>query len=1066
MKPIRLTLQAFGSFGRKTCVDFEKTNQNLFLITGDTGAGKSTIFDAIVFALYGEASSGKNRKEGTELQSQFAELKVEPYVELVFSDGEDGEKTQYTIRRVPRHVRPLKRGSGTKEESGSVSLLMPDGSEYPPKETDRKIEEIVGLTKSQFMQVAMIAQGEFMELLRARSDDKKVIFRKLFHTEMYEKIVVELGNRRREKQKEMEHLRAVCQTEISHAQAPESYEKKEEFSALQTRILDAERLSVPDMEKFLVQLETLCRTVKEEKEKAREEYQQWEKQYLEKRDAYNLSVQLLEQFQQMEEAEKERKICAAEEDKMQQMSRLLTDIEAAYEVKAVYDRYQDQGALLQEIKEQLRKETDRLPELEKMHEQAMAEEQEKRKFLEQTQQEFSKVSDRVSKELELFRKIEEAAKKEKHAEDAWQQAVKQVQDVKRQTEETEENEKKWKAAAQKLQNAEVLLERLYKKLESAEELEQQLLEARQARREEKEQEKAAQEAGNAFVRASDLYDRANAVYESRRRKFLNMQAGFLAREQLFEGKPCPVCGSLEHPHPCKMEEEHRELTREVLEKEEKEVEKLRDYQEQAAAGAKAAEAVRKEKARAAENLSVRFREKMETVLIQQPELCAQSIDDKPEEILLLWREQLFKEKKQGEKEVEMLHGLEKRLQELDQKKRKLKEVQEQSEAGKTKAETYLAAARASLESLQSSREFENEDAARKILDETKRQMEEMQEVFRKAQTAEAQAGKDKEHVRTLISRYQKELPSREIQWEERRAAYGDILKARGMREDTWRTLTAEYQKEETNLLREKIHAHDKRKALAQSRYETARKATAGREKPVPDRIREERDAAMETLQMQKEILAGLEEYEKTDVKVYSALKSMMEESGRVLAKYRKLDDLYNLLAGNVTGSRMDIETFVQRYYLRRILVAANRRFTEMSSGQFALRMCETERAGKGKNRGLDLMVYSAVTGKEREVRTLSGGESFMAALSLALGMADQIQESTSSVHLDMMFIDEGFGSLDENSRDKAVRVLQDMAGGTKMIGIISHVTELKQEIEDKLLVTKDENGSQVRWQIS
>ena len=173
-----------------------------------------------------------------------------------------------------------------------------------------------------------------------------------------------------------------------------------------------------------------------------------------------------------------------------------------------------------------------------------------------------------------------------------------------------------------------------------------------------------------------------------------------------------------------------------------------------------------------------------------------------------------------------------------------------------------------------------------------------------------------------------------------------------------------------------------------------------------------------------------------------------------------------LLAGNVSGSRMDLETFVQRYYLERILYAANRRFQEMSAGQFEFRMYDLEKAGEGKNRGLDLMVYSAVTGKVREVRTLSGGESFMAALSLALGMADQIQESSAAVNLDMMFIDEGFGSLDEHSRNQAVKVLQEMADGSRLIGIISHVSELKQEIEDQLIVTKDENGSHVKWQIS
>ena len=144
MRPRRLTMQAFGSYGRKTQIDFDRTNQNLFLVTGDTGAGKTTIFDAIVFALYGEAGSSVNRKDGTELQSQFAEAGAEPFVELVFTDGQEEEGGVYTVRRSPRHVRPLKRGKGFREESGKVSLILPDGTEYPPKETDRKLEEIVG----------------------------------------------------------------------------------------------------------------------------------------------------------------------------------------------------------------------------------------------------------------------------------------------------------------------------------------------------------------------------------------------------------------------------------------------------------------------------------------------------------------------------------------------------------------------------------------------------------------------------------------------------------------------------------------------------------------------------------------------------------------------------------------------------------------------------------------------------------------------------------------------------------------------------------------------------------
>ena len=222
MRPLKLTMQAFGSYGKKTEIDFTAPNQNLFLITGDTGAGKTTIFDAVVFALYGEASSNDNKKDGAELQSQFAPG-LEPYVEMTFSEKQRGIDQVFTVRRSPRHLRPRRRGTGSDMPvSETVSLILPDGREYPAKEADGKIVEIVGLTKSQFMQVAMIAQGEFMELLRAKSEDKKEIFRKLFHTEIFRQIVDEIARRKKENQEKINRIRTICQTEAGRVTIPES----------------------------------------------------------------------------------------------------------------------------------------------------------------------------------------------------------------------------------------------------------------------------------------------------------------------------------------------------------------------------------------------------------------------------------------------------------------------------------------------------------------------------------------------------------------------------------------------------------------------------------------------------------------------------------------------------------------------------------------------------------------------------------------------------------------------------------------------------------------------------
>ena len=261
MKPILLKIQSFGSYGKETIIDFTRPGQNLFLITGDTGAGKSTIFDAIVFALYGEASSEHNKKSGMIFQSQYVNEALSPYVTLEF---EENNQT-YTITRVPSHVRLAKRGGGLTNGAPSVELIMPDKKAYPAKETDAKIVDIIGLTKAQFMQVAMIAQGEFMDSLRARSSDKKIIFRRLFKTEIYEQIVEEFAKRKKEKEVDMSKIKTACQTEINHIEAPDDFEFCDEINVLKYKIINAKSLSITDMEGLLEKLSQLLTYLEDSK---------------------------------------------------------------------------------------------------------------------------------------------------------------------------------------------------------------------------------------------------------------------------------------------------------------------------------------------------------------------------------------------------------------------------------------------------------------------------------------------------------------------------------------------------------------------------------------------------------------------------------------------------------------------------------------------------------------------------------------------------------------------------------------------------------------------------------
>ena len=317
---------------------------------------------------------------------------------------------------------------------------------------------------------------------------------------------------------------------------------------------------------------------------------------------------------------------------------------------------------------------------------------------------------------------------------------------------------------------------------------------------------------------------------------------------------------------------------------------------------------------------------------------------------------------------------------------------------------------------------------------------------------------------TLITSYKEALPQLERSRDESYKIYTSLVEE--YKCDSWQELTSKYQKEDIQRFNQAYMDYSKNHAGVSSKIETIEKRINGQSLPELDVLEKDYQDILETYSKQLTQVQSLEHTYLNNNESLKSLDKIVSHAKEMIHKNHQLTTLYNQLSGNVSGSRMDLETYVQRTYLERILIEANNRFYDMSAGQYELHLKNIEQAGEGKNKGLDLMVYSFATDSEREINTLSGGESFMAALSLALGMADEIKESASGIDLDIMFIDEGFGSLDDHSRDEAVKVLMDMSEGSKLIGIISHVSELKQEIEDQLVVSKDDHGSHVKWQIS
>ena len=1062
MKPLKLKMQAFGSYGKETNIDFEKVNQNLFLITGDTGSGKTTIFDAIVFALYGEASSSANKKEGVVLQSQYVDFDREPFVELVFSEGQGETQEIYTVHRVPRHLKTITRGASKgkqREVTGSVSLIMPDGTEYPSKETDQKLQEITGLTKSQFMQVAMIAQGEFMDLLRAKSDDKKVIFRKLFNTEMYQQIVNELGNRKREKDKEIAILKTQCQSEAGRIQIPEEYENAGQIEN-QKSLAEAGQMTV--LTDLLESLEKLCGWLGNCAQEMEQDCLKTGKERDEKRDAVTKAEGLLKWFVQLDTAEEKIKEYQSVRERIEAQVSLISQIRDAYEIREKYIRSEDAGKTVSATEEALKEQQKQLPVLAEKLEKAGKEEAEAKSVYETEQQNYTKTAEKVERSRKIFEQIQLHEKNVKRYKIIYEQAERTGADTQKELRELEQKEQLWKQKSEELTESEKKLILVKTQKQEEEDLEQEVQNVAVLYKHAETCRKQALKCREAYMQARDRYMEFNREYESKRQLFLDEQAGFLA-EKLEPGKPCPVCGSTEHPHPHERSVEYVDISEEKLQKMSEDVDKLRKRQEKAAGDAKAAKA----------EFDTRKDTYIDSARKLQERIC-KKIPSLPEEVTLSEMKTALQDWKRNlEQELQVCMDAEKQAQEIrknlkeaDEKKKQLRDREEESLKKSKKAAEEFAACGAVLKQLRADAEFKSKEEAEKVLSEAEITKAGAKNQYQKAAIKSEKAASAKKQAEVLIRRYMEELPKQKEHAERTGADYRAVLSSRNLSEEKWKEISETYTRKDAEDYQNSVNQYRENLAAAQAQKEAAIAAVGTETRPDMEKLIREKEEAEQNYQQAKTRYDWVKQIWVNDAEVRDILIGRLKNRTEVVEEHTRLDTLYRMASGNVSGARMDLETYVQRYYMERILYAANRRFQEMSARQFELRMYDLEKAGEGKNRGLDLMVYSTVTGKEREVRTLSGGESFMAALSLALGMADQIQESSAAVNLDMMFIDEGFGSLDEHSRNQAVKVLQEMAEGSRLIGIISHVTELKQEIEDQLIVSKDENGSCVKWQIS
>lgn len=1071
MKPILLTMQAFGSYGEKTEIDFQKGG-DFFLISGDTGSGKSTIFDAMMFALYGEVSTvgiNKDKKKNEKLDemlSQFVDVqKTKPYASLIFTAYQHGQEETYTVRRTPRYTRPAKRGDAKlQDERETVELLMPDGSQYPGKlsETNRKIEEIVGLTADQFRKVVMIAQGEFMDFLRAGSKEKTELLRDLLKTDYYYQLSERLKTLAKEKNTAAKTRRANMSFFAGRAVTeglPE--EDAQALEAAKGTVITAKELQPEQVDALAEVLSDVCARLQLQQGDLAQRQTAAQKERDECMKRIEAAQPLMKRFEELESAEKTLQECTAQADEIEEKRGLIGKIRDAWAIEPKYQRMKDAQKALTDAQRELAAKQQELPQLKQTAADAVALHQQTENEKQTATALCSEVTTKVETALETFVALEKAEKALRQAEEADTKAKANAESAKKALDDFKKQEDAWRKQEAELQGAEAAYEVCKQQNQQYRDLKKSLEDLYGNQKDVQEKARQAAAAKDAYASATQKYQREQKAYDDYRLAFLNAQAGLLARE-LVSGKPCPVCGALEHPAPCQLMQENQQLNRGELERRRKAADDAAKAQEEKAKESESARVKLTERQKAAEEAEKKLVENATNIRENVPMATAADV----EAMLQAWLPELQSASKSVQAKVKALDDVRKNLDGAKAERDKL----EKAAADAQETAKSTAVKRAEAEKTWKLHQEELSSSAYRTREDAVAQRTQAREAKEKAEAAasqaaekERQAQKAETDCETQIRRLNEEMPQKQANAEEFNQQYQQTMAEKSLDETQWQALTANYDAEEPDRLQKKVNDFDQKKNTAETQCTMAQSAIAGREKPDMAKLEAASKAAESALKEVSDALESAKHLRLNNEKVLEDLRAGREPLAEACKAANTAQHLSDVMAGTESGNRMNLETFVQRNYMEKILRDANRRFRDMSNGQFELKLINVEDAGEGKNKGLDLEVYSIVTGKTRSVNTLSGGESFMAALSLALGMADQIQAATAAIHLDVMFIDEGFGSLSDNARNEAVNILKEMAGKQRQIGIISHVSELKDEIENQLIVKKDDRGSHISW---
>lgn len=978
MYPKKLKFAAFGAFREKQELDFSLLeHEKIFVISGPTGAGKTTIFDAIAFALFGEASGDTRKSEN--FKSDFSDASEECYVDFTFSI----KQKDYRIIRTPKQNR-LTRRNTISSTNATAQLYLPDGSIMTGvNEVNAKVDEIIGLTKEQFKKIVMLPQGEFRKLLEAGSDEKQEIFRKLFSTELYDQFTRSLQEKVRVLEQQQEKINLANKATLVSIDA----------GAMQ-ELRDAAEQQYPDYSYIAELLKYQLEQDALEEARAAEEISAVNREI----EAIHLEYakEVNEKFERLVQLDHQYAELQSKQAEITEKKQYLSTLRKAQSLSPEYQEL----LLIQDY--QRRSE----------------------QTAEELQRKITENQKLLSSAKALYNRIPQHNERLQHLTQSLYQLEQQERNIQEQLNLKQEIHKK----CQELKSAENMKQQLIS-LQKRLELE----EKRDSILKQQQQWSDLEHKYQLYCRLSSDYTAVKKSYAVTFQQFLDGQAGRIA-QTLVEHAPCPVCGSLHHPSPAPLQKDS--ITEEQLNQAKSQYETI--YQQLQAAK---------------ENC-------LQLIKLMEP-----SDDDHCLEVQIHSLDIPQKLKKLEQQSV----AIEQELSLLPNPGKGLFGVSTESLSEQVQSQSaYILQANAEIQLLERNlKEKSSSLSPLRTLEEVQQEIQKVslekaniqqdvkrwdQEYHQTSEAAESFSGQLK------LALQQSKKYTMDVQ--DKTGYFDEKLKENGF-VSTEEFLRYYQAQQETSLLEQQITNYQNTVLTNQNARTELRQELSGKSRyPIAELEQKKSELEGKREELQRQHLQAYTRKKKNE-HALSRLLQGLEQEKKINRSYQTVDQLYQVCNGN-NARRIAFERYVLAAYFEDIIKSANVRLDTMTGSRYQLvRRLEREKGRRPS--GLELDIFDAHTGKERHVNTLSGGESFKVALALALGLADIVSQYSGGIQIQTLFVDEGFGSLDQQSLDSAVDCLLQLSHNGRMIGLISHIEELKEKIPVKLQVTPGVTGSHAEF---